>query len=110
MDERLDLIDGVVYADLFDCAATADEVWRYCRRRIGRDELFARLEADATLGAVIHHRDGLYCLRGRESLLGARVERRRRAQALRRRARRVARVLQYAPFVRGLLLTGSAAA
>src|SRR5207248_544080 len=84
----LDLIDGVVYADLFDCAATADEVWRYCRRRIDRDELFARLEADATLGAVIHHRDGLYCLRGREPLLGARVERRRRAQALRRRAGR----------------------
>src|SRR2546423_1662260 len=110
MDERLDLIDGVVYADLFDCAATADEVWRYCRRPVPRAELLDRLRTDPGLTAVIRERDRPYCLRGREALLGTRVGRRRRALVLRRRARRVARVLQHAPFVRGLLLTGSAAA
>jgi predicted nucleotidyltransferase len=110
MDERVDLIDGVVYADLFDCAATADEVWRYCRRRVGRAELVSRLRTDPGLSALVRERDGLYCLRGREALLGARGGRRARALVLRRRARRVARVLQHAPFVRGLLLTGSAAA
>src|SRR5436190_375727 len=79
MDERVDLIDGVVYADLFDCAATAEEVWRYCRRSVARDELLARLHDDPGLSALIRERDGLYCLRGRETLLDARVGRRRRA-------------------------------
>jgi predicted nucleotidyltransferase len=85
-------------------------VWRYCRLPVTRAELLTRLGSDPGLRALIHERDGLYCLRGREALLGSRMKRRRRALVLRRRARRVARMLQHAPFVRGLLLTGSAAA
>src|SRR5207302_2361686 len=37
-DERLDLLDALVYGDAFDCAVTLDELWRYSRVAIGRDD------------------------------------------------------------------------
>jgi predicted nucleotidyltransferase len=105
-DERLDLLDGLIYGDVFDCAVRLDELRRYARTAIDLEELRRRLHADG----VVVERDGLYCLAGREELLARRPERMRRAATLERRARRVARVLRHAPFVRGLALTGSAAA
>jgi predicted nucleotidyltransferase len=102
----LDAIDAVLYGDVFDCAVTLDEAWRYARVAIGRDELARRLHNDPLVAA----RDGLYCLAGREELLARRPERLRNAARLERRARRVARILRHFPFVRGLALTGSAAA
>jgi len=102
----LDAIDAVLYGDVFDCAVTLDEAWRYARVAIGRDELARRLHDDPIVAA----RDGLYCLAGREELLARRPERIRNAARLERQARRVARVLRHFPFVRGLALTGSAAA
>ncbi len=108
--QALDLIDGLVYADVFNCALTEEEVWRYSRARIRRDELSRRLRDDPALRALLEHGDGLYCLRGRGELRARREPRRRLASRLRRRASLVARLLQCAPFVRGLLLTGSVAA
>ena len=104
-----DMIDAVVYGDVFDCAVTFDELWRYCLVPIDREELRRRV-AEPPLSAVVTHRDGLYVLRGREALVARRLERRARAERLRRRARLVARCLQHFPFVRGVLLTGSVAA
>jgi hypothetical protein len=103
----LDLVDAVVYADVFGCAAGEDDIWRYSRAPLERESVKTRL---AELDGLIHVRDGLACLAGNEQLLASAPERRRRAARLHRRARRVARVVQHAPFVRGLLLTGSAAA
>jgi len=59
---------------------------------------------------MLIERDGLYCLRDRPALPDGRRDRIRRAQKLRRRGRRVARILRHAPFIRGLALTGSVAA
>lgn len=103
----VDLLDAVIYGDVFDCAVTLDEIWRYGRTRVERDELRGRL---AAVAGVLRERDGMYCLRGREALLDARAERIARARALQRQALRVARVLRHAPFVRVLVLTGSVAA
>jgi hypothetical protein len=110
IDQRLALIDAAVYADLFDCAVTEDELWNYSRLALDREELRSRIANDGPLRAVLTQRDGLYCLAGREGLLGLRAERRAHARKLRARGRRVARILRHVPFVRGLLLTGSAAA
>jgi predicted nucleotidyltransferase len=106
VSDRLDLLDALVYGDVFDCAVTLDELWRYARAAVEREELRRRLRGDP----LVTERDGLYCLAGRDELLDRRPERMRRSARLERRARRVARVLRHAPFVRGLSLTGSAAA
>ncbi len=107
--DALDLIDAVVYADLFDCAVTQDEVWRFSRVRISREQLADDLDRPEWSGAL-YERQGYYCLRGREELVDSRPVRRERALRLQKRARRVARWLQHVPFIRGALLTGSVAA
>jgi predicted nucleotidyltransferase len=109
-DERLDLLDALVYGDAFDCAVTLDELWRYSRVRVGREALRRLLSEDSVLHSVIVERDGLFCLAGRSELLERRPSRTERGRLLEHRASRVVRVLRHAPFVRGLALTGSAAA
>jgi predicted nucleotidyltransferase len=106
----LQLLDGLIYADGFDCALTLDELWRYSRIPIGRDALERRLRDDVCLRAVVTERGGMYCLVDRTPLIGLRRERMCRASRLQRRALRVARLLRVAPFVRGVVLTGSVAA
>jgi predicted nucleotidyltransferase len=106
MSRRLELLDGVIYADAFDCALTLEEVWRYARLRIDQDDLRRELRDDP---AVVG-RDGLYALADRPHLIEQRPERIARARALQQRGRRVARVLRHLPFVRALALTGSVAA
>lgn len=109
VDERLDLIDAVIYGDAFDCAVTLEEAWRYSRARGTPEDLRARF-GEPVLRQVIAVREGLCFLAGREALGERRSARRERARQLRLRARKVATWLQHAPFVRGILLTGSAAA
>ena len=109
-DERLDLLDGLIYSDVFDCALTLEELWRYCRVPVEREELAKRLHGDPALRKVVTETDGLYCLAGRAELIEARRQGMARANVLSRRARRVAGILRALPFIRGLVLTGSAAA
>lgn len=109
-DDRLDLLDGLIYGDLFDCAVTFDELWRYARVAADRDELRRRLRDDPVLRRVVVEQDGFYCLDGRRALLSERPRRIARAGRLRRRAHVVARALRHVPFVNGLLLTGSVSA
>lgn len=108
-ERDLDLIDAVVYGDMFDCAVTFEELHRYSRVAASPADLRKRL-ADPVLSRIIEEHDGYFVVAGRQSLAGLRPQRRARAQALNRRARRLSRLLQYAPFVRAILLTGSLAA
>jgi hypothetical protein len=109
-DERLHLLDALIYGDVFDCAVTLDELWRYARAPIEREELRRRMRDDPVLRRLVTERDGLYCLSGSAASIDARPARIERARRLQKRARRLARLLRHLPFVRGLLLTGSASA
>lgn len=110
VEELLDLVDAAVYGDVFDAAVTLDELHRYARVTVGRDELARALATDPALQDVLVERSGVFALRDRAHLLDARRERIAHARRLGRRARRVSRVLRHAPFVRGIALTGSVAA
>jgi hypothetical protein len=109
-DSRLRLLDALIYADTFDCAATLDEIWRYSSAPIERRALEHKLRDDPVLRRIVFERDGLYCFRDRPGLLDERPGRIDQARHLQRRARRSARLIRHLPFVRGLGLTGSAAA
>jgi predicted nucleotidyltransferase len=108
-DPPLDVLEPVVYADAFDCAVTLDEIRRFARMPLDRDGLLLRLD-EPSVARLLVERNGLYCLRDRPELIERRAPRVRRAEVLRRRARRVAGVLRYLPFVHALALTGSVAA
>ena len=106
--EIVDALDGILYGDLFDCAPTLDEATRFSRLPITQDQLKTWLELPAVKSIVRHH-DGFYCLTGRDEIVGLRMESLERARRLRKRASTIARCLQYVPFVRGVVLTGSVA-
>ena len=108
-DERLDVLDGLIYADGFRCALTLDEIWRYARRPVSRDAVGRMLREDLALSCLVIERDGFYSL-GDPALIEERPQRLRRARRLQARTTAVARVLRHVPFVRGLALTGSLAA
>lgn len=108
--ERLNLLDALIYGDVFDCAVTFDELWRYARVAIDREHLRHLIRDDPVLRRLVVERDGFYCLAERTSLLCERPQRILRARRLQKRARFIARILRHLPFVRGLLLTGSASA
>jgi predicted nucleotidyltransferase len=108
--DRLDLLDPLIYADAFDCSLTLGELWRYGRVAIDQPTLERRLREDSGLRKLVLSRDGLYCLADRPALIDQRPARARHARRLERRARWVTRVLRNVPFVRGVALTGSAAA
>lgn len=109
-EELLDLLDALIYGDIFDCAVTLDELCQYSRTPIDNAQLNRRLRDDAVIGDIVAERDGLYCLRHRTALIDQRPGRIARARRLQRRALSVARVLRHFPFVRGLVLTGSVSA
>jgi hypothetical protein len=108
--ERLDLLDALIYGDVFDCAVTFDELWRYARIAVGREQLRQLVRDDPVLRRLVVERDGFYCLEERDSLLCERPQRILRARRLQKRARFLAGILRHLPFVRGLLLTGSTSA
>ncbi len=109
-DERLDLLDAVIYGDAFDCAVTFDELWRYARAPIAREELRRRVRNDPAIARIVAAADDLFCLHDRPELIQRRAARSEHARVLQTRARRITRVLRHVPFVRGLALTGSVAA
>lgn len=108
--ERRELLDALIYGDVFDCAVTLDELWRYAPIRIDRDELYHRLRDDPVLRRIVVERNGYYCLHDRTALLDERPPRIARARRLQGRARFVGGALRHVPFVRGLILTGSSSA
>jgi hypothetical protein len=109
-DDLLDLVDAVVYADVFGAAVALDDVHRFARVAIDRAALERELTTGDAARLVVRHRSGAYTLRGREALADGFESRAARAEILRRRAARVGAVLRHVPFVRGILLTGSVAA
>jgi hypothetical protein len=72
--------------------------------------LRAALDEDQALRSLVQELDGLFWVHGIRSPPLSRRARIERACALARRARRVARIIRHAPFVRGVALTGSVAA
>ena len=108
-DARLAAIDAVVYAAVFASAVTFDELWRYARRRIDRPSLRVLMD-DEAVRRVVRESQGMYHLGTATQSVRDRGRRQHRAGILERRARRVAGVIRHFPFVRGVVLTGSAAA
>lgn len=103
------VFDGILYADAFDCALTINEIQRFSRIRISKEEIQSWMESPP-VSDFIFSDSGFYYLRDRQELITKRREAMNRAAKLTRRATRIARWLQLFPFVRGIVLTGSVAA
>lgn len=110
MDRLVTLIEPVLYGDVFDFPVTLAEAHRFCRVRISRADLQRELEDERGAGRVVSRVGEYYVLRGREGLVAERTRRQAASRRSWRAARAVMGIVKYVPFVRGSLLTGSAAA
>lgn len=116
------LYDTIRYWGLFDRPVTAVELWRClivesepnAVRWHGQHvpalvEVAAVLRESPWLKTKISHRWGYYFQQGREALVALYLRRFLKAQLKWKITRRVTRLLQYVPFVRGIFVTGSLA-
>lgn len=116
------LYDTIRYWGLFDRPVTAVELWRCLimesepntARWHGQHvpalvEVETALRESPWLKTKISNRWGYYFQRGKEGVVEPYLKRFRQAQLKWKITRRVGRVLQYVPFVRGIFVTGSLA-
>ena len=100
----------VAYVDLFDYPLTAVEIHRYLDGWAATaTEVAKTLVGSPTLSLHLAHREGFFCLCGREAIIDVRRERKRRAQQLWPEAIRYGRIMAQLPFVRMVAVTGSLA-
>jgi len=103
------LLRTLVYADLFDYALTAEEVWRYSiREKSTAVEVKTALTSAVRMGVVLQQ-DELFALPGRAELFGVRLEREGFSSGLWPQAQQWGRVLAALPFVRLVAVTGALA-
>lgn len=101
--------EGVVYADLFDCANTVAEIQRHAAVPLLDPSAAARVLREEPLADLLSRQGDLVCLRGREELFSIRHRRMATSRGMWRHARRWARCFAAAPFVRMIAVTGSLA-
>lgn len=112
------IVATVTYYDVMDFPLTLFEIWKYL---IEHNRDGNHLDRPVTLGEVwdvlqgdqcarrIEHKNGFYFLPGRELLVQQRIQSEKLSVEKLKGMRRLARVLQYVPYVRMIGATGSLA-
>lgn len=109
-EEKFDaIIEPILYGDVFDFPLRLTEIHQFCSFEISLQELEEFVTTDETFGEVISRDKGLYFIKGRDELVSIRENRSSESDKCWQKARLVARVLRYIPFIDGIFVTGSLA-
>ncbi len=103
------LLEPILYGDMFDYPLTAEEIWQFAPIKRTLNEVKTVFTTDRLLKEKIVEKDGCYCFKGRDHLVDVRKMRLQRSESLWKKARFIARLIQYTPFVRAIAVTGSLA-
>lgn len=113
--QKLSLSESVlatlVYLDIFDYPLTASEVWRFLyrpERAVTQEEVSAAL-AELLAAGKVGESGEFYFLKGRDSIVATRAERKELSKKKWRRAKSTAEFLRLVPFVRGVFVCNSVA-
>ncbi|MFC1852760.1 hypothetical protein ACFL27_21395 [candidate division CSSED10-310 bacterium] len=108
-DRLMMIIEPIIYGDIFDYPVSLSEIHKFCPVSISRAELEQIVNHDTNFRKLVSCEDGYYYLTGREVLVKTRQRRKKIAEKLWRRASLIARIIQYIPFIKSILVTGSLA-
>lgn len=106
-----DLLMTIAYFDLFDYPLTTFEIWKWLWREDGEavpyGEVERELEKNPEIKKYIIRRGTFWCLQGRENIVTTREERYCLAIAKLQRARRIAHLFSYLPWIEGIAACNS---
>ncbi|HHT9125784.1 MAG TPA: hypothetical protein ACFYD6_08200 [Candidatus Brocadiia bacterium] len=103
------LLEPILYGDMFDHPLTIEEVWQFAPVKCTLDEVKTVFETDSLLKEKIVEKNGCYCFKGRDRIVDIRKMCLQRSEILWKKARFVASLIQYVPFVKAVAITGSLA-
>lgn len=112
------IVATVTYYDVMDFPLTPFEIWKHLLEHdrdvnhldhpVSLGEIWSMLHSDQFVGRIAE-KNGFYFLSGREALVSARIQSEKLSVTKLKGMRRLARVLQYVPYVRMVGATGSLA-
>lgn len=106
------LLEPILYGDMFDYPLTAEEIWQFAPIKCTLEEVKTVFATDSTSGGLkekVVEKDGYYCFKGRDHIINIRMLRLQHSRLLWKKTQFIARLIQYAPFVRAITVTGSLA-
>lgn len=112
------ILATVAYYDIFDYPLTSIEVFSYLIKGKAEDvdakkyslgEILESLEKSETLKAEIDVRFGFYFLKGRDEIVGRRLERKKIADQKWKKVKKIFWLMQITPFLKGIFISGSLA-
>jgi len=101
-----DILRTILYFDIFSFPPTFDEVYHFLPQNSTSAELVKDTCQGARLRSILRHQGEFVQLASRPNFTAQRLDREQRAAPELRRARLVARGLQFVPFIRGVFLSG----
>ena len=110
------IVATVTYYDVMDFPVTAFEIWKHLLihdrenavEPVSLAEVWKMLHTEPLAGRISEYH-GFYCLPGRETLVALRIQKEKLSVKKLQGMRRLARILQYVPYVRMIGATGSLA-
>lgn len=107
--DSLKLLEPILYGDIFDYPLTVEEIWQFAPVKCTLNEIKTVFATDRLLKERIVEKDDYYCFKGRDHTVNIRKIRLQHSECLWKKARFIARIIQYMPFVRAIAVTGSLA-
>ncbi|MDQ1284597.1 MAG: hypothetical protein QG620_945 [Patescibacteria group bacterium] len=121
MEKKLnkEILSTIIYYDLLDYPLTSFEIWRYLlavnnnqetvnNERVNLSDVIKGLE-DEDVKKYVEEYQGYYFLKGREKLVGQRLERNKISEKKFKKIFSIAKWLRFVPFVRMIAVTGTVA-
>lgn len=103
------LLEPILYSDMFDYSLTMEEIWMYAPIKCTLDEVKHIFSTDPLLKEKVVEKDGCCYFRGRDHIIEIKKQRLQRSKSLWKKARFVASIIQYTPYVKAIAVTGSLA-
>lgn len=105
MENRVAVLKTLLYSDIFDYPLTKEEIWRHLVA--SKKTNLRSVELELARNKHVHHRDGFYFLRGRQSIVSLRKKREKISLIKLKKAKEIIKKLFYIPTIELIGISGN---